>query len=141
MIGSDVCAVSYQGRVGCFDAVTGTSRWTKNLSSAVGLGADERFIFAADEHGVLSAFARDSGSSAWTSKALGYRGLSTPVSFGRAVAVGDAQGFVHFLSREDGAMLARVAVDGGPIVVAPVLAGANLIFQTHAGTVAAFAAE
>jgi outer membrane protein assembly factor BamB len=141
VIGSDVCAVSFQGRIGCFDAASGTVRWTKNLSSAAGLGVDERFIFAADEHGVLSAFARDTGSSAWTSKALGYRGLSTPASFGRAVAVGDVQGYIHFLSREDGAMLARVATDGEPIVVAPVLAGANLIFQTHAGTVVAYATE
>jgi outer membrane protein assembly factor BamB len=141
MVGGDLCAVSYQGRVGCFDVNSGVTRWVKKLSSTVGLGADERFIFTADEHGVLSAFARDSGSSVWSSKQLANRGLSTPVSFGRAVAVGDAQGFIHFLSREDGSMLARVATDGSPIVVAPVIAGANLIFQTHAGALVAYAAE
>jgi outer membrane protein assembly factor BamB len=141
VVDGDVCAVSYQGRIGCFDANSGVTRWAKNLSSAVGLGSDERFIFAADEHGVLSAFARDGGSSVWTSKLLANRGLSAPVSFGRAVAVGDAQGYIHFLSREDGSMLARVATDGSPIVVAPVVAGANLIFQTHAGAVVAYAAE
>ena len=51
------------------------------------------------------------------------------------------QGYVHFLSREDGAMLARVATDGSPIVSAPVLAGANLVFQTHSGMLVAYAAE
>jgi outer membrane protein assembly factor BamB len=141
VIDGDVCAVSYQGRIGCFDVNSGVSRWTKSLSSVVGLGADERFIFAADEHGVVSAFARDSGTSVWSSKLLANRGLSTPASFGRAVAVGDAQGYIHFLSREDGAMLARVPTDGSPIAAAPVLAGANLIFQTHAGALVAYAAE
>ena len=29
----DVCAVSYQGRVGCFDLPTGSPRWTRDLSS------------------------------------------------------------------------------------------------------------
>jgi len=139
--GGDVCAVSYQGRIGCFDANSGNAHWAKNLSSSVGLGADQRFIFAADEHGTLSSFAIDSGSSVWSSKLLANRGLSAPVSFGRSVAVGDWQGYIHFLSREDGSMLARVATDGSAIVVAPVLAGANVIFQTHSGELVAYAAD
>ncbi|MBV8666928.1 MAG: outer membrane protein assembly factor BamB [Burkholderiaceae bacterium] len=141
VINGDVCAVSFQGRIGCFDGGSGNPLWTKNLSSSVGLGADERFVFAADEHGVLSAYARESGSNAWTSKVLGYRNLSAPASFGRAVAVGDYQGYVHFLSREDGAMLARVATDGSAIVAAPVVAGDDLVFQTRGGTLAAYTAE
>lgn len=141
VIGGDVCAVSYQGRIGCFDVNSGSPRWTKNLSSSVGTGVDERFVFAADEHGVLNAFSRDSGSSVWTSKLLENRGLSTPISYGRAVVVGDAQGYIHFLSREDGTMLARVATDGSPLVAAPIVAGANVIFQTHSGAVVAYATE
>jgi outer membrane protein assembly factor BamB len=141
VMGGDVCAVSFQGRIGCFDTNNGNARWTKKLSSSVGVGVDERFVFAADEHGIVSAFARDNGSSAWTSKLLENRGLSAPVSFGRAVAVGDAQGYIHFLSREDGSMLARVATDGSPLVAAPVVAGSNVIFQTRSGAVLAYSAE
>jgi len=133
VIGGDVCAVSYQGRVGCFDTNSGNPRWTKKLSSTVGVGGDERFVFAADEHGVVNAFARDSGSSAWTNKSLENRGLSAPVSFGRAVVVGDAQGYIHFLS--------RVATDGSPLAAAPVVAGANVVFQSHSGAVVAYSAE
>lgn len=141
IVGGDVCAVSFQGRIGCFDLINGNPRWTKSLSSSVGVGVDERFVFAAGEHGVLNAFSRDSGSSVWTSKLLENRGLSAPVSFGRAVAVGDAQGYIHFLSREDGSMLARVATDGSALVATPVVAGANVVFQTHSGTVVAYSTE
>ena len=123
------------------DTANGNARWTKNLSSSVGVGVDERFVFAADEHGVLTTYARDSGSSVWTSKLLENRGLSAPISFGRAVVVGDAQGYIHFLSREDGSMLARVATDGSPLATTPAIAGANVIFQTHSGSVVAYAAE
>jgi outer membrane protein assembly factor BamB len=140
--GRDVCAVAYQGRVACFDAESGAPRWAKELSSDVGLGADERFVFAADERGAVNAFARDSGAGVWRNTMLANRRLSTPVSFGRAVAVGDGHGYIHFLSREDGALLARVATDGSAIVAAaPLVAGANAIFQTQAGTVVALAAE
>jgi len=139
--GREACAVAYQGRVACFDATSGVARWSKELSSDVGLGADERFVFTADEHGVLTAFARETGASVWRNNKLANRRLSAPISFGRAVAVGDAQGYVHLLSREDGAMLARVNTGTSPLVAPPIVAGANLIFQTQSGTVVALAAE
>ena len=141
VLGNDVCAVSYQGRVGCFDLVTGTARWTKELSSDVGVAVDQRFVFAADDKGAVTAFSREGGASGWKNDKLGYRRLSTPVSYGRAVALGDYQGFIHFLSREDGAFLARAATDGSAVMATPLVAGSNLIFQTQSGTVTAIAVE
>lgn len=141
IIDNDVCAVSYQGRVGCFDLATGTARWTKELSSDVGVAVDQRFVFTTDDKGDVLAFNREGGSSAWKNDKLGYRRLSTPISYGRAVAVGDYQGFIHFLSREDGAFLARAATDGSAVTATPLVAGSNLIFQTQSGTVTAIAVE
>ena len=107
----------------------------------MGVAVDQRFVFAADDKGALHAFARDTGSSSWKNDKLSFRRLSTPLSYGRAVAVGDYEGIVHFLSREDGAFLARAATDGSPIVGQPLVAGSNLIFQTQNGTVTAIAVE
>ena len=138
---SDVCAVSYQGRVACFELASGSPRWNRDLSSEVGVAVDQRFVFAADDKGAVHAFARDSGASVWKNDKLAFRGLSTPLSYGRAVAVGDYQGYIHFLSREEGSMLARLALDGSAISGTPLVAGSNLIFQTQNGTVAAIAVE
>jgi outer membrane protein assembly factor BamB len=137
----DICAVTYQGRVGCFDLATGQARWTKEVSSDVGIALDQRFVFTADEKGAVAAFSREGGQSAWKNDKLAFRRLSTPASFGRSVVVGDLQGYVHFLSREDGAILGRVSTDGSAIQSAPVVAGSNLIFQTQSGTVTALAVE
>ena len=137
----DVCAVSYQGRVGCYDAASGAARWSKELSSSVGVAVDQRFVFTADEKGAVAAFSREGGQSAWKNDKLAYRGLSSPLSYGRAVVVGDYQGFIHFLSREDGAFIGRVSTDGSPIISVPVIAGTNLIFQSQSGTVTALAVE
>ncbi|MBK4734461.1 outer membrane protein assembly factor BamB [Noviherbaspirillum pedocola] len=141
LVGSAVCAVAYQGRIGCVDAASGTTRWAKEFSSTVGVGADERFVFGADERGNVTAFTLDSGANVWRNTQLGNRGLATPVSYGRAVAVGDFQGYMHFLSREDGALLARSASDGSPVIGTPVVARDNLIYQTQAGTLVALKAE
>ncbi|MBY0556912.1 MAG: outer membrane protein assembly factor BamB, partial [Burkholderiaceae bacterium] len=137
----DVCAVSYQGRVACFDALTGAPHWSKPASSDVGVAVDQRFVFVSDDKGEVAAYSRENGSNAWKNDKLSYRRLSTPVSYGRAVAVGDFQGYVHLLSREDGAFIGRAATDGSPIQSDPVIAGANLIFQTQSGTVTALAVE
>jgi outer membrane protein assembly factor BamB len=139
--GRDVCAAAYQGRVGCFDISTGAPRWTKAFSSTVGVAADERFVFAADEHGVVNSFTRESGGSVWRNNKLANRGLSAPVSYGRAVAVGDYQGYIHFLSREDGSFLARVATDGSHITGTPIVSGSLIIFQTQTGNMVALATE
>lgn len=141
MIGRDVCVVSFQGRAMCFDAASGTVAWGKDVSSNVGLAADERFVYAADVAGGVSALARESGASVWKNIRLGYRGLSAPLSIGRAVAVGDYQGYMHFLDREDGALIARIATDGSAIMAAPVLSGRNVIVQTKAGALAALSAD
>jgi outer membrane protein assembly factor BamB len=141
IIDGDLCAVTYQGRVGCFDLATGSARWTREMSSEVGVTADQRFVFVPDDKGALFALARDTGTSAWKNDKLAFRRLSTPVSYGRAVAVGDYQGYVHFLSREEGTFLARAATDGSAITAAPLVAGSNLIFQTQNGTVTAIAVE
>lgn len=139
--GGDVCAVSYQGRLACFDAANGTPRWNKDFSSYSGIALDGRYVFGCDDKGVISAYARSTGTSVWRSDKLGYRKLSAPASIGRAIAVGDFEGYVHFLGREDGAMLARQATDGSAILAAPLVVGSNVIFQTRNGSVVALATE
>ncbi|GGC91920.1 outer membrane protein assembly factor BamB [Undibacterium terreum] len=141
VVDREVCAVAYQGRVGCYDLVSGAVRWAKNLSSDVGVSVDQRFVFAADDQGAVSAFSRSAGASEWKNDKLAHRRLSTPTSFGRAVAVGDGFGYVHFLSREDGSFIGRISTDGSPIVSAPLVAGSNLIVQTKSGAVVALATE
>ncbi len=55
--------------------------------------------------------------------------------------VGDATGFVHMLSREDGSLLNRLATDGSAIAAAPVLAGNTLVVVTRNGGVFGFSPQ
>jgi outer membrane protein assembly factor BamB len=140
--GNTVCAVAFQGRVGCFDVQSGTPSWLKEFSSDVGVGLDSGHVYAVDEQARVSAFNRDNGVSSWRNDQLLNRRLSAPVSVGsRAVAVGDFQGNIHFLSQENGGFVARVATDGSPVLEMPVVIGNTAIFQTQAGTLVALTAE
>ncbi|MEA5097490.1 MAG: outer membrane protein assembly factor BamB [Burkholderiaceae bacterium] len=139
--GREACATAHRGRIGCLDVVTGEVHWAKKLSSSVGPAMDERFVFAADENGAVVAFTRDGGQNVWRNDKLAHRDLSAPAAFGRAVAVADGQGYVHFLSREDGSLVGRVAIDGSPVLATPFSDGNRLIVQTKAGTLAAITAD
>lgn len=141
IVGREVCAVAYQGRVGCFDAGSGTAHWVKPFSSDVGVGSDGQNLYAADEHGAISAFTVDSGAVVWQNKQLANRVLTTPVVLGNTVVVGDFEGYIHFLSRDDGALKARIRADSSAVLPNPVVAGSNVIFQTKAGTLIAIATE
>lgn len=137
----DVCAVAFQGRIGCFDVVNGNVRWGKEFSSESGLTVDDQYVFSADDRGAVIEFSRDTGAALWRNDKLAYRRLSPPIAVGRAVAVGDYQGYIHFLSRDDGSFGARIATDGSPILVTPIAVGQTVVFQTQAGTIVALAAE
>jgi outer membrane protein assembly factor BamB len=134
-----VCAAAFQGRVGCFDQISGNSAWTRDFSALRGVAMDDRLVYTADEHGTVAAFDKARGSNPWKQDKLRDRKLSSPVAVaGRFVALGDFQGQIHLLNAEDGAFAARVATDGSQInsVMIPLKSG--LIVQTANGGIFAY---
>ncbi|WNC91161.1 outer membrane protein assembly factor BamB [Paraburkholderia sp. FT54] len=133
LVGSETCAVTFQGQIGCFDANSGRAVWEKAFSSTSGLAQDDGAVVAADDWSVVSAFDVSNGAPLWKNDKLKNRDLSVPFILGHAAVLGDYQGYVHFLSRDDGTLVARVKTDGSPITAAPVLAGETLVVLTHDG--------
>lgn len=136
--GNVVCARAFQAAVGCVDTARRSALWTKPASGYTGVHGDAERIYGTESDGKVVAWRRGNGDVAWTFDRLRFRGLTTPLVIGRSVAVGDMQGYVHFLSRQDGSLLARVATDGSPIVAAPVLVGDTLVVVTRNGGVFGF---
>lgn len=137
-----ICAVAFQGRVACFDmGQGGTMVWSRDLSSVAGLAMDSRYLFAADDKGVVYALDRQSGSSLWKQDKLKNRRLSAPVVQRGLVAVADAEGIVHFLSREDGSFAARQKTDGTPVRAPLQMLGNAVLVQTTGGSVSAIEAQ
>ncbi|MBK6356913.1 MAG: outer membrane protein assembly factor BamB [Betaproteobacteria bacterium] len=137
-----ICAVAFQGRVACFDMGQGGAMvWSRDLSSVAGLAMDSRYLFVADDKGVVYALDRQSGSSLWKQDKLKNRRLSAPVVQRGLVAVADAEGIVHFLSREDGSFAARQKTDGTPVRAPLQMLGNAVLVQTTGGNVSAIEAQ
>ena len=135
----EVCAVAYQGRIGCFELGNGQAVWGREMSSTSGLSFDARYVFVSDDKGAVHALDRIGGSSVWKQDKLRLRNLSAPLALGREIVVADIQGYVHFLARDSGAFVGRVATDGSPVSTNPVmLPDGGFLIQTRNGGLYAF---
>lgn len=137
--GREVCAAAYQGRVACYEAASGTQVWARELSSLTGVSLDARHAYVSDDRGAVHALDRTNGRSVWKQDQLSHRRLSLPLPLGAEIAVADLQGYVHFMARESGALVARVATDGSPVRAAPLKLSVGFVVQTHNGGLFALA--
>lgn len=132
--GTQICAVAFQGRVACFDmGQGGTMIWSRDISSAVGLTLDGRYLFVTDDQGVVYGLDRLSGSSLWKQDRLKNRRVSAPAVRLGYVVVGDGEGYVHFLSRDEGAFAGRQKTDGKPIKAPIKVFDSAFLVQTTGG--------
>ncbi|NMG48900.1 outer membrane protein assembly factor BamB [Azoarcus communis] len=134
----EVCAVTYQGRVACFDGSNGNALWARDFSSSVGMDRDNRFVVITDDKDAVHALDVYSGASVWKQDALARRGVSRPLFVGDHVAVGDVEGHVHLLGREDGAFAARSRADSSAITADLRRLGSGFVVQTRGGDVVAY---
>ncbi|MEW6313494.1 MAG: outer membrane protein assembly factor BamB [Pseudomonadota bacterium] len=133
--GRQVCAVAYQGRLACFQASNGDLLWAREVSSIAGMADDGDNLYVVDSKGAVLAYDKRSGASVWKQDKLATRGLGTPVVYGKYVVMGDYQGYVHFLAREDGALVGRFDTDGSALPTVPLPADDRLLVQTRGGSV------
>ncbi|WP_237172989.1 outer membrane protein assembly factor BamB [Paracandidimonas lactea] len=129
-----LCGVAYQGRMVCFDVSQGGRPiWETTFSSKTGMATDNVHAYAGDQRDVVHAFNLASGSEVWKQSALRNRRLTQPAVVPQAVAVGDLDGYVHFLSRENGHLLGRVSVGGGAVLSPPIATTRGVLVQTGNG--------
>lgn len=138
LVGRRLCAVAFQGRIGCGDLNTGNFTWTKDFSSYTGTAQSQEFVFAADEKSHLVAYRADDGVEVWRNETMTWRDLGEPLAAGRLLVMGDKQGYLHFLEQSSGNPIARIRVDSSAISAAPIIANGLLIIQSRSGSLAAY---
>jgi len=136
--GRDVFVAGYQGKVAMLDRESGQIWWSKEASSYRGVSIDDNVVYMTRADGGVTALRRTDGQIVWEQNALHQRGLTTPAQAGDDVIVGDFEGYLHWLSKTNGSVQARVKTDGERITNAPVVADGRIFVQTDAGKLIAF---
>lgn len=138
VVGDDVFAVGFQGRLAMLARDSGQIWWARDLSSHRGLALEGDTLYVSTEQGAVVAANRRDGTESWRQEALRLRRLSAPAVDGEAVVVGDFEGYLHWLDGYSGEMLARARAGGDPISNPPLAAGGLVIVQDDGGRVTAF---
>ena len=129
-----VYAVAYQGKIAAIDRKNGRAVWSRDISSLNGLTTDAGKVFVSHTAGSVYALDDSAGKTFWRQPGLLNRKITSPISLGAIVAVGDFEGYVHFLNREDGAFAARIKTDSSAVMPQMVAIGnSQVVAQTRDG--------
>ena len=129
-----VYAVAYQGRVAAVDRISGKVLWNRDISSYTGMNAEDGKLFVSHALGSVYSLDYETGKTFWRQAGLLNRRLTAPLPMGNVVAVGDLEGYVHFLTRDEGGFAARIKLDSNAVMA--LITGANnrqLIAETRDG--------
>lgn len=141
VVGQDIFAAGYQGRMASVAAESGQLLWALEISTYEGVAADWTSLYTIQDGGAIIAVSRRNGAETWRQEALLRREPTLPVPFHTTVATGDFEGYVHFFSNVDGEPVARVRLGSQAISMDPVVVGDRLYVQSDSGTLAAYEVE
>lgn len=134
-------AASYRGQIAALALDSGRPLWQRDLSSYVGAAVSGNTLVVADAEGNVWAFDRETGVNLWKQDQLKFRWLSAPAIQGKYVAVGDSEGYVHWLTLDEGKFAARERLGRKPIEGAPLVIGDTLYVEDVKGNIGAYRAS
>lgn len=134
----DVFVVGFQGRMAMLALDSGQIWWARDASSYRGFALDEHNLYLTNADGVVVAMGRSDGTVQWEQDALKRRGLTAPAIDGDALVVGDFEGYLHWLDKSTGEIVARQKTDGERITNAAVVVDGGVFVQTDSGRLLAF---
>lgn len=133
VMGNEVYAASYQGRLVGIGLHNGRVAWGREFSSHIGVGVDGERVYAVDSDYRVWAFDRFSGAAIWRQEDLQGVRLTAPVVYRDYLLVGDSDGYLNWLSVRDGELLDRTRVGRGEIRAAPLVAEGRIHALTSNG--------
>jgi outer membrane protein assembly factor BamB len=138
VVGQDVYAVGFQGRIAMLALDNGQVWWSHEASSYRGLGIDDDALYLSTADGDVVSMRRRTGTELWRQTVLARRLLSKVVTSNDALVVGDFQGYVHWLDKSTGALIARDRAGKVRISTPPVVSGNMVYVINDAGAITAF---
>ncbi len=114
--------------------------WSHDMSSYRGLAVDADNLYVTESDGIVVALRQRDGSELWRNQKLKLRRLSTPVLTSTAVVVADFQGYLHWLDKATGELVARERIAKERVTNSPVAVDDTIVVLTDGGKLAAFRA-
>jgi outer membrane protein assembly factor BamB len=140
VVGDNVFATGFQGRTAMLALDSGQIWWAHDMSSYRGLATDDDNLYVTQSDGIVVALRQKDGLEVWRNDKLKRRGLSAPAVTSTAVAVADYQGYLHWLDKGTGELVARERVAKFRVSTPPIAIQDTVVVLTDSGSLAAFRA-
>ena len=114
--GPVIYGITTNGDISALDRRNGKTIWTKPISSFYGMVFDGFNLFITHDTGSIYSVNKDDGEIEWRQPNLKYRRIKTGTIINDYIVYGDYEGFVHFLSIDDGSILGRIKLDDTQIL-------------------------
>lgn len=128
---------SYQGRLVALNPFRAQIIWAQDVSSYRSLAAGFGNIYVSEANDAVQAFDQRTSASVWRQTDLENRQITSPAALSTEVAVGDYEGYVHFMSQTDGRFVARHKVDSSGLTGDMLVSGNVLYVLGNSGRLAA----
>ena len=133
IFGDKIYAISSNGNLAAIELRSGRVLWKRSYSSYRQLTISGNRIFATDIQGHVYAINRNSGMELWSNLLLTNRGTTGVAATDDYAVVGDFEGYLHWIDKTSGEIVARHQIDDSGIYVTPIV-HENLIYaQTRDG--------
>jgi outer membrane protein assembly factor BamB len=140
VVGENVFAAGFQGRTAMLALDSGQLWWSHDMSSYRGLAVDADNLYVTQSDGTVVAMRQRDGAELWRNDKIRRRGLSTPIVTGTAIAIADFQGYIHWLDKSTGVLVARQRIAKQRVSNPPAGADDTIVVLTDGGTLAAYRA-
>ena len=133
IVNGTVYALGYNGNLVAIDLLKGELLWSKKYSGFKNLTVSGRDIFLTDYRGYVFAVNRNDGEQRWMNKELAYRNVTGVTVANEYIVVGDAEGYLHWIDRENGQFVAQQNLDSDGLYIEPIATSTHLYLQTRSG--------
>ncbi|KEY91684.1 lipoprotein yfgL [Candidatus Photodesmus blepharus] len=133
VLGNNLFAVGINGKLVAVDLYSGQLIWKRTYSSAIDLVSDGSRIFIVTDIDRLVAVDPQSGAEIWKNHQLSNRLLTSPKIINGYLVVGDNEGYLHWIDRKNGELIAQQMVDDSGFAVGPIEIPGGYVLITRNG--------
>ena len=131
-------AIGYNGNVVALDLSNGQIVWRKEMGSTHSFAVDSQQLFIVDQDDNVQAVTKNGGAVNWTQTGLLHRQLTDPVIYQNYIVVGDFEGYLYWLNKDNGEIVAKTQVSSSGLISKPLVVDNKIIVQAKNGDIYAF---
>lgn len=128
-----IYTLAYNGNLVAIDLLKGQQLWEHKYSGYSDIALSGSTLYLSDYRGYLFAIDSNTGDEIWSNEQLAYRNVTGITIANQYIVVGDGEGYLHWIDRDNGQFVAQQKLDSDGLYMQPFEAESYLYLQTRSG--------